>query len=564
MLHLGCLGSIWERWGFRGRRTHTKPHTVRKYYQIRGSAPLDPHATISSATAAHDGPEVPTQLPHFQDFTNPFSEKIGPSHNKSSFASRQKMDSERAQLFFTLLPKLPLILRVVILHVLRRSEPAKYLDLRSALTVSLLRSFLAPDRPLSISETQKLTSKDPGIKGRIWVSKYATPVPQETGVRDALLSAIENLRDAASIPAPARNPDILPVEAEWTGYRANAKPDSTLPEITEKEKYDELMKECSNPTTILYFHGGAYYLLDPSSHRPTTKKLAKLTGGRCYSIRYRLAPQNPFPAALLDGLISYLALLYPPPESFHEPVSPSHIVFAGDSAGGNLALALLQTVLEIRRQNIKVAWFGEEREVPLPAGVALNSPWVDLTLSSLSWEKNKEFDYLPSLTAKGPDNHPPCEVWPADPPRASLYADDAFLDHPLVTLVLAKDWSGAPPVFMCTGWELLADEDKFLALRLRQDGVRVVFEEYEAMPHCFAMILTNLPAAKRCFQGWSGFIKNVVKDPANIAPSAITVKAKTLQEVDLDLTEEDLTEEVVHERVRAQIKARISPNTSKL
>ena len=71
------------------------------------------------------------------------------------------------------------------------------------------------------------------------------------------------------------------------------------------------MKECKSPVTVLYFHGGAYYLLDPSTHRPTTKKLAKLTGGRCYSVRYRLAPQNPFPAALLDALVSYLTLLYP-------------------------------------------------------------------------------------------------------------------------------------------------------------------------------------------------------------------------------------------------------------
>ena len=240
------------------------------------------------------------------------------------------MENDNIQLLLMLLPKLPLILRVAILHILRLSEPARYLDLQSAIIVSVLRSFLAPDRPVSISKTQRLTLKDPGIKGRIWVSKYTAPPPPETAVRDALVSAIDRLSDAAGSRAPTRRPDILPVEAEWTGYRAEAKTNSTLPDITEKEKYDELMKECSSATTILYLHGGAYYLLDPSSHRPTTKKLAKLTQSRCYSVRYRLAPQNPFPSALLDALVSYLTLLYPPPNSFHEPVRPEHIVFAGD------------------------------------------------------------------------------------------------------------------------------------------------------------------------------------------------------------------------------------------
>lgn len=240
------------------------------------------------------------------------------------------MENQRVQLLLTLLPKLPLILRVAILHILRRSESAKYLDLRSAITVSILRSFMAPDRPTSISETQKLTLRDPGIKGRIWVSKYAAPPPPETGAKDALLAAIHHLKPTTDIAIPSRSLDVLPVESEWTGYRADAQPNSTLPLISEKAKYDELLKECSSPTTILYFHGGAYYLLDPASHRPTTKKLAKLTGGRCYSVRYRLAPQNPFPSALLDALVSYLALLYPSPDAYHEPVKSEHIVFAGD------------------------------------------------------------------------------------------------------------------------------------------------------------------------------------------------------------------------------------------
>lgn len=235
-----------------------------------------------------------------------------------------------------LLPKLPLIVRVAVLHVLRLSEPAKYLDLRSALIISVLRSFLEPEpsKPRSISSIQKMTLKDPGIKGRIWISTYTAPFPPEFSARDALMQALKDMSQTTTSPPGQtpeyRVPDAAPVQAEWTGYRASASSQDPLPPITDREMYDEMMREVTQPTTVLYLHGGAYYLCDPVTHRPTTKRLAKLTGGRCYSVRYRLAPQHPFPAALLDALVSYLALLYPPPGAYHEAVRPEHLVLAGD------------------------------------------------------------------------------------------------------------------------------------------------------------------------------------------------------------------------------------------
>ena len=246
--------------------------------------------------------------------------------------SRAAMASYNLKMLLALLPKLPLIVRVAITHVLRLSEPAKYLDLRSDLIVSVLRSFLEPrpNKPRSISATQKLTLRDPGPKGKIWVSTYATPPPPETSIRDELLHVVERMRDPAVPGTQFKIPELEPVEAEWTGYRAAAGPEDPLPTISEKEKYEAMMEECSQPTTVLYLHGGAYYLCDPSTHRASVKKLAKLTGGRCYSVRYRLAPQHPFPAAVLDALLSYFTLLYPPPDAYHEPVKPEHIVLAGD------------------------------------------------------------------------------------------------------------------------------------------------------------------------------------------------------------------------------------------
>jgi hypothetical protein len=242
-------------------------------------------------------------------------------------------DYHNFKMLMMLLPKLPLIVWVSVMHVLRLSESAKYLDLRSALVVSVLRSFLepSPSQEQSISAVQRLTLKDPGIKGRIWVSTYTSPPPPETDARDALMKAIRDMSDP-SLPAPQHRtvPEMVHVQAEWTGFRAAASSDAPLPAISGKEMYHKMMAECTEPTTILYLHGGAYYLCDPSTHRPATKQLAKQTGGRCYSVRYRLAPQNPFPAALLDALVSYLTLLYPPPGAFHEAVKPEHLVIAGD------------------------------------------------------------------------------------------------------------------------------------------------------------------------------------------------------------------------------------------
>ncbi|KAI8635685.1 alpha/beta hydrolase fold-domain-containing protein [Xylariaceae sp. FL1651] len=459
----------------------------------------------------------------------------------------------RLGLIWALLPKIPLLARVIFSHILGISETARYLDLETDVTLTVLRSMLDNPKPRPIAKTQAMTLMDPGVKGRIWISNVASKVPPETGIRDALLAVIHAMSDSGAREAGFRIPDIVPVEAEWTGYRAAAKPDSRLPAVSEAQRYAEMMKECKNATTVLYFHGGAYYLCDPATHRPLAKRLAKLTGGRVYSVRYRLAPQHPFPAALLDALVSYFTLLYPPPGSVHEAVSPEDIIIGGDSAGGNLTLALVQTLLELRRQGRKVAWFGEERDAPLPAGVAVNSPWLDLAQSMPSWAANQKWDYLPP-----PDRpQPPADhVWPATPPRRHLYADDALLLHPLVSvhLVGGGSWAGAPPVWLCCGWECLADEDRYLAARLAADGVPVVFEEYEAMPHVFAAVLPRLAATERCMRGWARFINNATNATNAAAAAAAAdgagkekeketgvrssytyIKAKTLEESELDV-----------------------------
>ncbi|KAG5916479.1 hypothetical protein E4U53_004311, partial [Claviceps sorghi] len=251
---------------------------------------------------------------------------------------------------------LPLLARVSLSHSLNLSETSPYHSLRSALTVAVIRAYLAPkdDEPRQFSRIQARTLSGMPTRGRIWISEYTSPAPPEPeseSVKAALRTAIEALNNP-DVPAPlVQMPDVAPVHGEWTGYRARAGADADAdadadagagagagaaadePQpgvMSARDKYNRLVAETKAPTTILYFHGGAHALMDPSTHRPTVRKLAKLTGGRAFSVRYRLAPQNAFPASLLDCLVAYMTLLYPPPGSFHDAVKPEHIVIAGD------------------------------------------------------------------------------------------------------------------------------------------------------------------------------------------------------------------------------------------
>ena len=193
------------------------------------------------------------------------------------------------------------------------------------------------------------------------------------------------------------------------------------------------MAGVSNKATVLYFHGGAYFLMDPCSHRAPVANLAKLTGGRCFSVRYRLAPQSAFPAQLLDALIAYLSLLSPPEGSFHEPVSAKHIVFAGDSAGGNLSLALVQLLMTLQRMGVpSIKFHGKEVPVELPGGITTHSPWTDIARSLPSLYRNAHFDYIDPPEADGTTlNEPiPDEFWPTKPPRAEIFCTGVDYETP--------------------------------------------------------------------------------------------------------------------------------------
>ncbi|KAK3203392.1 hypothetical protein GRF29_112g1159194 [Pseudopithomyces chartarum] len=460
------------------------------------------------------------------------------------------MESSPSAMLKLLLPKTPFILKTALSHSIGFSETSSKWDLRTELTIKVLRDMLGPNQKklTPITKLQHLTSKDQGVKGKIWASKVKLEVPGEDDVRQLVFKSIGELGDGTEKWSKC---EMSSVEGEWHGERAGVS--DTEPEpasLSETEKFENLMKEVKSKVTVLYFHGGAMYLLDPATYRHVTGKIARMTGGRVFSVRYRLAPQHAFPAALIDAFMAYLSLLHPPPDAPHGPVPASEIVFGGDSAGGLLCTALTQLILQIHRSHSgpglpTVRWYGKDVETPLPAGLALSSPWIDITRALPSIEGLAKYDYLPPPSHTAGMNYPPDDVWPTNPPRADLYCETEALMHPLVSPVAAMDWRNAPPMFFGLGEEMLRDEDAILARRLHAQGVTVRWREFEAMPHCFAMMLDSLPASTTFFEEYTKFCSEVVEGKVTSSDAeklaAKTLKRENLQFEDVtDITDEDV------------------------
>ena len=124
--------------------------------------------------------------------------------------------------------------------------------------------------------------------------------------------------------------------------------------------------DADRDAAVLYFHGGGYFSGSLDSHRGIAGRIARAAGVPVVSLGYRLAPEDPYPAAVEDAVAAYRAL-------FDAGLDPSRLAVAGDSAGGGLTVATLVTL--------------RSEGTPLPAAAVCLSPWVDLTQSAPSYEE---------------------------------------------------------------------------------------------------------------------------------------------------------------------------------
>ena len=126
---------------------------------------------------------------------------------------------------------------------------------------------------------------------------------------------------------------------------------------------------------VLYFHGGVYVLGDAFQAADLASQVGRRTRAKVISVDYRLAPEHPYPAAADDALAAYETLL-------HNGTAPSDMAFAGESAGGGLAVATLVNA--------------RDHGLPLPAAAFVMSPYADLTLAGATMETKREADVLMS------------------------------------------------------------------------------------------------------------------------------------------------------------------------
>jgi acetyl esterase/lipase len=223
---------------------------------------------------------------------------------------------------------------------------------------------------------------------------------------------------------------------------------------------------------ILYFHGGAYCTMSPRTHRAITSRLAIWSDARVFALEYRLAPEHPFPAALDDALVAYRALLA-------ADIQPAHIVVAGDSAGGGLALALL----------LAARAAGD----PLPAAAVLFSPWTDLAATGRSIIDNDAADAL--LFGS----------WVA--PIARHYLGDTPATNPLVSPVYA-DLTGLPPLLIqVSDTEVLLDDSRRVIANATRAGVTATLQVWPRLPHGWQIFAPILPEARTALHDAAAFIR---------------------------------------------------------
>jgi acetyl esterase/lipase len=229
----------------------------------------------------------------------------------------------------------------------------------------------------------------------------------------------------------------------------------------------------SDPSRVLlYFHGGGYCSGSILSHRRLVTEAGRATGMRTLAIGYRLAPEHPYPAAHQDAMTAWRFLR-------RQGIAADRIVVGGDSAGGNLTIALIN--------RLRAA--GEDQ----PACAWLLSPWTDLTMSGAALDTKDAIDpiihkgYLGELA----DAYAPAPIDRKDPLISPLFSD----------------LHGFPPTLIQVGSAetLLADATRFAAAAGAAD-VDVTLEVWPHMIHAWPLWNAKLEDGRRALARLREFI----------------------------------------------------------
>jgi monoterpene epsilon-lactone hydrolase len=223
---------------------------------------------------------------------------------------------------------------------------------------------------------------------------------------------------------------------------------------------------------LLYLHGGGYVVGSVDTHRDLMARLSRAAGVRVLGVDYRLAPEEPFPAALEGAIAAYRWLV-------GSALDPAHIAIAGDSAGGGLTLA---TLVALR-----------DAGAPLPAAAACLSPWVDLEGTGESITTKAAVDpFVRKEALQFMTQHYLGDRDPRTPLASPLYAD----------------LHGLPPLFIQLGTaEILLDDATRIADRAKAAGVPVTLDVWEDMIHVWPLFAAILPEGQQAIERIGAFIR---------------------------------------------------------
>ena len=223
---------------------------------------------------------------------------------------------------------------------------------------------------------------------------------------------------------------------------------------------------------ILYLHGGGYVMGSPNTHRSLGGEVSRSSQASVLMLDYRMGPEEPFPAAVEDGVAALQWLI-------DQGFAPKNIAIAGDSAGGGLTAATLVAA--------------RDKGIAMPAAAVCISPWSDLTCSNESYQTRAEAD--PMIDQKGISG------------TAGLYLKGKDATDPYASPNFA-DLRSLPPLLIHVGRdEVLLDDAIKLDAKATAEGVDSTLEIWDDMIHVWHAFHPMLPEGRDGIQRIGEFLQ---------------------------------------------------------
>jgi len=227
----------------------------------------------------------------------------------------------------------------------------------------------------------------------------------------------------------------------------------------------------------VYFHGGGFVIATNDTYDGSARALTNAAKAVLVSVEYRKGPEHKFPAAHDDAYAAYAWVLA---NAASIKGDPARVALAGESAGGNLAMA--------------TAMAARDKSAKLPVHILAVYPVAGNDTTTASYNEN--------ANAK-PLSRPMMSWFFKHYTNSPADAQDARLN------LLGADLKGLPPVTIITAQiDPLRTDGELLAARLRDAGVSVDIRNWEGVAHEFFGQGAAVPAAKEAVQFGANGLKS--------------------------------------------------------